>query len=76
MTDKTMILQNDAACTTIESIEQLDNCMDSSALNDVLDKKEYMQVINFSQWEPTHEIAIQVCGRLIGELIYDELVRK
>ena len=35
-----------------------------------------MQVINSSQWEPTHEITIQVCGSLIGELIYDELVRK
>ena len=76
MIDKTMIPQNAAACTTIELIKQLDNCMDSSALNDILDKKEYMQVINSSQWELTHEITIQVCGSLIGELIYDELVRK
>ena len=48
MTDKTMIPQNAMPCTTIELIEQLDNCTDSSALNDILDKKEYMQVINSS----------------------------
>ena len=60
MIDKTMIPQNDATCTTIELIEQLDNYTDSGALNDNLDKKEYMQVINSSQWEPTHETTIQV----------------
>ena len=33
MIDKTMIPKNAATCTTIELIEQLDNCTDSSALN-------------------------------------------
>ena len=48
MTDKTMIPQNATPSTTIELIEQLDNCTDSSALNDILDKKEYRQVTNSS----------------------------
>ena len=76
MIDKTMIPQNAATCTTIELIEQLDDCTDSSTLNNIVDKKVYMQVINSSQWEPTHEITIPACGSLIGELIYDELMRK
>ena len=76
MIDKTMIPQNAATCTTIELIEQLDDCTDSSTLNNIVDKKVYIQVINSSQWETTHEITIPVCGSLIGELIYHELMRK
>ena len=44
-----MIPQNDATCTTIEFIKELDSCMNLNALNNILDKKEYMQVINSSQ---------------------------
>ena len=58
---------NATTCNTIELIEKLDNCMDSSSLNDILVKKEHMQV---------HETTIQVCGSFIRELIYDELMRK
>ena len=74
--DKTMIRQNASTCTTIQLIEQLDNCTDSSTLNYILDEKEYMQFISSSLWRATHEIIIQVCGSLTGELIYDELLRK
>ena len=74
--DKTMIAQNASTCTTIQLIEQLDNCTDSNTLNYILDKKEYMQFISSSLWGATHEIIIQVCGSLTGELIYDELLRK
>ena len=74
--DKTMIAQNVSTCTTIQLIEQLDNCTDSNTLNYILDKKEYMQFISSSLWGATHEIIIQVCGSLTGELIYDELLRK
>ena len=58
MIDKTMIPHNPATCTTIELIKQLDHCMDSSALNDILDKKEHMQVDNSSLWESTHKMII------------------
>ena len=74
--DKTMIPQNASTCTTIQLIEQLDNCTDSNTLNYILDKKEYMQFISSSLWGATHEIIIQVCGSLTGELIYDELLRR
>ena len=74
--DKTMIAQNVSTCTTIQLIEQLDNCTDSDTLNYILDKKEYMQFISSSLWGATHEIIIQVCGSLTGELIYDELLRR
>ena len=74
--DKTMIAQNVSTCTTIQLIEQLDNCTDSNTLNYILDKKEYMQFISSSLWGATHEIIIQVCGSLTGELIYDELLRR
>ena len=74
--DKIMIRQNASTCTTIQLIEQLDNCTDSNTLNYILDKKEYMQFISSSLWGATHEIIIQVCGSLTGELIYDELLRK
>ena len=67
--DKTMIAQNASTCTTIQLIEQLDNCTDSNTLNYILDKKEYMQFISSSLWGATHEMMIQVCGSLIGELI-------
>ena len=74
--DKTMIAQNVSTCTTIQLIEQLDNYTDSNTLNYILDKKEYMQFISSSLWGATHEIIIQVCGSLTGELIYDELLRR
>ena len=74
--DKTMIRQNASTCTTIQLIEQLDNCTDSSTLNYILDEKEYMQFISSSLWGAMHEIIIQVCGSLTGELIYDELLRR
>ena len=74
--DKTMIAQNATACTTKQLIEQLDNCTDSSTLNYILDKKEYMQFISSFLWGAAHKMIIQVCGSLIGELIYDELLRK
>ena len=35
-----------------------------------------MQFISSSLWGATHEIIIQVCGSLTGELIYDELLRR
>ena len=74
--DKTMIPQNVSTCTTIQLIEQLDDCTDSSTINYILDKKEYMQFISSSLWKATHEVIIQVCGSLIGALIYDKLMRK
>ena len=74
--DKTMIPQNVSTCTAIQLIEQLDDCTDSSTINYILDKKEYMQFISSSLWKATHEIIIQVCGSLIGALIYDKLMRK
>ena len=39
---KTMIPQKASTCTKIQLMEQLDNCKDSSTLNYILDKKEYM----------------------------------
>ena len=63
--NKTMIRQNASSCTTIQLIEQLDNCTDSSTLNYILDEKEYMQFISSSLWGATHEMIIQVCGSLI-----------
>ena len=74
--DKTMIPQNVSTCTTIQLIEQLDNCTDSSTINYILDKKEYMQFISSSLREATHGIIIQVCGSLIGAMIYEKLMRK
>ena len=71
-----MIPQNVSTCTTIQLIKQLDNCTDSSILNYILDKKEYMQFISSPFWKRTHEIIIQVCGSLIGALIYDKFMRK
>ena len=71
--NKAMIRQNASTCTTIQLIEQLYNCTDSSTLNYILDKKEYMQFISSSLWEATHEIIIQVCGSLIGELIDEQI---
>ena len=63
--DKTMIPQNASTYTTIQLIEQLDNCTDSNTLNYILDKKEYMQFISSSLWGATHEMIIQVCRSLI-----------
>ena len=74
--DNTMIPQNVSTCTTIQLIKQLDNCTNSSTLNYILDKKEYMQFISSPLWEGTHEIIIQVCGSLIEALIYDKFMRK
>ena len=70
-----MIPQNVSPCTTIQLIKQLDNCTDSSTLDYILDKKGYMQFIS-SLWKGTHEIIIQICGSLIGALIYDKFMRK
>ena len=71
-----MIPQNVSTCTTIQLIKQLDNCTDSSILNYILDKKEYMQFFSSPLWKRTHEIIIQVCGSLIGGLTYDKFMRK
>ena len=67
---------NTVPCNTIELTEKLNNCMNSISLNDILVKKEYMQVNNFSQREPTHETKIKVCGSFVGEPIYDGLIKK
>ena len=74
--DKDMIPRNAANATAIEFIEKLDNCASEEEVDTLLDKPEFMQVVNSSQWDPTECITLKVREKLITELIYDEIVRK
>eukprot|EP00794_Sanderia_malayensis_P012499 gene12499-13785_t len=73
---KAMIPLNAASSTALEVIDLLDKCTDNASIDVILDTPNYMQIINSSQWDPTEVVNMESKGRVITEIIYDELVLK
>ena len=73
---KVMIPLNAASNTAIEVIDLLDKCTDNTSIGVILDTPKYLQIINSSQWDPTEVVNMESKGRVITEIVYDELVLK
>ena len=61
-----------------ELIELIDGCSDNASLDldQLFDEPEYLQVINYSQWDHLEKINIQSKTKLTTECTFDEFVIK
>ena len=74
MINKEMIPKHAGSASLLNLIDALDSAENQKDLDVHIDK--YIEIINCSKWDPAKVITLENKGVLIGELLYDELVRK
>ena len=76
LVSESLVPKNAGTSTFHEMIESLTLVESQEALDCLLDKREYMERINSSQWDITEPLTIERKEKLIKELVFDELVEK
>ena len=72
--NKDLIPKHAGSANLLKLIDALDFAETQEDLNAATD--EHIEIINCSRWDPTKTITLENKGVLLGELMYDELIRK
>jgi len=72
--NKDMIPRHAGSVNLLNLIDALDSAENQEDLDRSVDT--HIEIINCSRWDPAKNITLENKGVLIGELLYDELVRK